>query len=132
MSLQTDILGADYSALMQNGVAVSCRSGLPQRTRFVTANRYGATYQTARIKVFAMDNFSFLVGVTGIDIGDVPYEDALFEAGCDDALVLVVDGELRLDFDRQAKTFEMAVESAKADIYKAGGRVAYVKRHEKI
>jgi hypothetical protein len=79
-----------------------------------------------------MDNFSFLVGVTGIDIGDVPYEDALFEAGCDDALVLVVDGELRLDFDRQAKTFEMAVESAKADIYKAGGRVAYVKRHEKI
>lgn len=75
------------------------------------------------------ESFSFFVGVSGIDVSEhLSYEDALLASGCDDALILVVDGELRLDFDREAATFEDAVKSATADIQKAGGKVKYVER----
>jgi len=75
------------------------------------------------------ESFSFLVGVTGINIAEqLPYEDALLEAGCNDALILVVNGELRLDFDREAASYEEAVSSAISDIARAGGKVEYVER----
>lgn len=76
-----------------------------------------------------LDSFSFLVGVSGINVSeDLPYENALLEAGCDDALIIVVNGELRLDFDREAASYEDAVKSATADIERAGGKVQYVER----
>ncbi|HEV3022878.1 MAG TPA: hypothetical protein VGX76_10435, partial [Pirellulales bacterium] len=55
-------------------------------------------------------------------------QDALFEAGCDDALVGVRDGVLFLDFDREAITLNDAVSSAVADVERAdaGLRVARV------
>ncbi|MBV8399037.1 MAG: hypothetical protein JOZ58_15995 [Acetobacteraceae bacterium] len=70
-------------------------------------------------------NHAFTLHVAGTDLkGD--YEDRLFEAGCDDALVAVLDGTLYLDFDRDAPTFDAAVESAKQDVGRAGGRVLEV------
>jgi hypothetical protein len=47
----------------------------------------------------------------------------LFEAGCDDALVAVVNGTLFLDFHRDGPSFEDAVKSASRDVELAGGRV---------
>ncbi len=74
-----------------------------------------------------LEHFSFLVGVGGIDIRETaPYEDRLFAAGCNDATILVIDGELRLDFDRAAETYELAVASAASDIERAGGTIIYV------
>jgi hypothetical protein len=61
--------------------------------------------------------------VAGIDTASDRYEDALYEAGCDDALVAVVNGSLLIDFDREAPNFDAAVTSATRNVEKAGGRV---------
>lgn len=70
-------------------------------------------------------NHIFTLQVSGIDITG-RYEDRLFDAGCSDALVAVLDGKLYLDFDRDAPSFDAAVQSASADIGRAGGRVVEV------
>lgn len=46
--------------------------------------------------------------------------DAFFEAGCDDALLGMRNGEVFLDFDRRAKSFREALLSALADVDRAG------------
>lgn len=71
-------------------------------------------------------NYAFTLEVSGIDTGKENYEDALFEAGCDDALVAVVNGTLFLDFDRDGLSFEDAVKSASRDVELAGGKVIRV------
>lgn len=70
-----------------------------------------------------MDTYSFTLRVEGIDTSKERYEDALYEAGCKDALVVVVDGTMYLDFDREAPSYEEAVVSAKMNVERAGGRV---------
>ncbi|HEV8716321.1 MAG TPA: hypothetical protein VGX03_26295 [Candidatus Binatia bacterium] len=70
-----------------------------------------------------MKSYSFTLQVVGIDTSRDRYEDALFEAGCDDALLAVVDGALILSFDREAPSFDAAVASATECVEKAGGRV---------
>ncbi len=45
---------------------------------------------------------------------------ALFEAGCDDALFRSRGETLYLDFGREAATFDEAVASARADVERAG------------
>jgi hypothetical protein len=71
-------------------------------------------------------NYEFTLEVSGIDIGRENYEDALFEAGCDDALIAVVNGTLLLDFHREGVSFEDAVKSASLGIELAGGKVVRV------
>jgi hypothetical protein len=73
------------------------------------------------------ERHSFAVYVAGIDLSS-RYEDALYENGCDDATVIVRDGVLHLDFDREAPSFSDAVGSAMHDVEKAGGRVLRVER----
>ena len=46
--------------------------------------------------------------------------------GCDDATIVVHDGELHLSFERDAAAFSEAAGSAMHDIEKAGGRVIRV------
>lgn len=72
--------------------------------------------------------YSFTVHVLGINLDNEYYEDALHDAGCTDALIAVVDGDLYLDFSRQAASFDLAVQSAKREVEKAGGRVVAVDR----
>ena len=67
----------------------------------------------------------FTVQVTGIDLSR-NYEDALHGAGCDDALIAVINDALFLDFDRDAPSFDQAVNSAKIDVERAGGHVVRV------
>ncbi len=71
-------------------------------------------------------NFGFTIQVAGIDAQKGDYEDTLHEAGCDDALVVVLDGTIFLDFQREAVSFEEAVKSASRSVEKAGGRVVKV------
>jgi hypothetical protein len=46
--------------------------------------------------------------------------DALYEAGCADALVGSCEGEITMDFSRQATSFRVALLSAMHDVEKAG------------
>jgi len=54
------------------------------------------------------------------------WDDRLYRAGCPDALASVVGGRLRIDFDREAPDYDAAVESAMADVRRAGFAVAGV------
>jgi hypothetical protein len=69
--------------------------------------------------------YAFTLHVSNIELTD-NYEDRLFDAGCSDALIAVIDNALYLDFDREALSLDAAVESAKQDVARAGGRVIEV------
>ena len=71
-----------------------------------------------------MPVFSFTLFVEGVDLRGDDQVDALFEAGCGDALVGLVDGAGRLDFDREAASLEEAVLSAVEDIESVDGAKA--------
>jgi hypothetical protein len=71
---------------------------------------------------------SFTLHVEGISTANPHYENALFNEGCTDALITVVDGELALDFDREAPTYDLAVHSASRAVERAGGRVTGIDR----
>lgn len=47
-------------------------------------------------------------------------EDAIFEAGCDDALLGIVEGRLILDFSRKAPSLREALFSAINDVERTG------------
>lgn len=61
--------------------------------------------------------FRFDQGVEELDDAMV---DALFEAGCDDALVAVRCGEPYITFSREAPSFRVALFSAIADVERSG------------
>ena len=71
-------------------------------------------------------NYAFTLEVSGIDTGRENYEDALYEAGCDDALIAVVNDTMFLDFHRDGLSFQDAVRSASHDVELAGGKVVRV------
>ena len=71
-------------------------------------------------------NYAFTLEVSGIDTGRENYEDALYEAGCNDALIAVVNDTMFLDFRRDGLSFEDAVKSASRDVELAGGKVVRV------
>ena len=68
-----------------------------------------------------MPAFTFTLIVEGPDLQADATIDALFEAGCDDALVGRSEGVQYLDFDREAGCLEEAVLSAVADIESVDG-----------
>lgn len=71
---------------------------------------------------------SFTLHVEGINIANPHYEDALYNEGCNDALITIIDGALALDFDREAATYDLAVQSASRAVERAGGHVTGVDR----
>jgi len=76
--------------------------------------------------------YSFAVTIDGADLTspDSPHPDALYEAGCDDALLTSSADEQRAIFDREAPSFADAVASAITAIETAipGARVTAVER----
>ena len=66
-----------------------------------------------------MKTFEFTIIASGFDV-EGPYEDALFEAGCDDATLSVQKGVLILEFDRESVSFSRAVASACLEVASAG------------
>ncbi len=73
-----------------------------------------------------MARYSFTIEIKGIDPAGTQYEDALYEAGCGDALVAVINGRMMIDFDREASSYEGAVASAVRDMERAGAQVVHV------
>lgn len=68
-----------------------------------------------------MPTFTFTLVVEGPDLQAGELVDALFEAGCDDALIGRSEGFQYLNFDREAESVEAAVLSAVADIESVDG-----------
>ena len=68
-----------------------------------------------------MSNWSFTLIVEGEDLQSDETFNALFEAGCDDALVGRTNGTQYMDFDRDAETLTDAVLSAVADVESVPG-----------
>lgn len=56
--------------------------------------------------------YHFTLVLDGVDENTPLLEDAIFEAGCDDALINYKNGTVYLDFDREDKDFESAIISA--------------------
>ena len=63
-----------------------------------------------------MQRFTFTLTVEGRDLQAGEVVDALFDAGCDDALVGSSEGVQFMDFDREAGSIEEAVLLAVADV----------------
>jgi hypothetical protein len=84
-----------------------------------------AGQQVSSLSEVIVSKYSFTVQVSGIQpVGN--YEDRLFEAGCADALISVVDDVMFLDFDRDAPSLTSALASARDDVTRAGGHVERV------
>lgn len=81
-----------------------------------------------------MTQFSFTLTVEGADVMSEDAQEALFEAGCDDATFGVSAGAQTGDFDREAADFAEAVSSAIKAIESAipGARVTEVHREPDV
>jgi transcriptional regulator with XRE-family HTH domain len=66
-----------------------------------------------------LKQYYFTLVLSGTDEHTEDLEDALFEAGCDDALLNFRESAVFLDFDRKAENIEDAVISAIKDVYNA-------------
>lgn len=64
---------------------------------------------------------SFVLIVEGPDIHERNVFDALYEAGCDDALMGTTNGIQHLDFGREAASLDKAILSAVADVESVDG-----------
>ncbi|WP_208123159.1 helix-turn-helix transcriptional regulator [Cysteiniphilum halobium] len=65
------------------------------------------------------ETYEFTLILQGVDENTPNLEDALFEAGCDDAIINFKNGTVYLDFDREDENFEQAILSAIKDIESA-------------
>jgi hypothetical protein len=77
-----------------------------------------------------MTSFSFILTIHGADVMTDAAQDALFEAGCDDATFGVTNEVQTAQFDREAGDFAEAVASAIKAVESAvpGARVVEVHR----
>ena len=82
----------------------------------------------------SMPTFNFSLIVEGADLQSAEAQDALFEAGCDDATFGVVDGVQYAEFAREAGSYGQALTSALAAIRDAvpGARVIHVEPDELV
>jgi len=62
--------------------------------------------------------FSLVVS-RGAELTDA-VADSLYEAGCDDATPGMCEGILTVDFHREAASLEQAIQTAIADVHRAG------------
>ncbi|HEY4234777.1 MAG TPA: hypothetical protein VGM76_15185 [Lacipirellulaceae bacterium] len=65
------------------------------------------------------------------DASDVDDEqgNSLFEAGCDDGTIVSRNGEVFVRFSRESTSLEQAINSAAADVVRAGFQVDHVEVH---
>lgn len=70
--------------------------------------------------------YSFVLVLDGPEEPGPEAQDALYEAGCDDAILVRQNGATLLDFDREAPSLREAVVSAIRDVERAGFHVVRV------
>lgn len=71
-----------------------------------------ATSQNAEQQDKEQQAYSFILLLDGVERFDDPTANALFEAGCDDALFGMMNGQAYLEFDRDADSPLEAITSA--------------------
>ena len=59
-----------------------------------------------------MNSYNFILVLSGIHAPTEDVEDGLFEAGCDDSTLSFRNNIAYLEFDREAHSFQEAVQSA--------------------
>jgi hypothetical protein len=76
-----------------------------------------------------MKSYDFTIVLA--DVSDVTDDqgDALFEAGCDDGTIVSRDGQALIDITRESTSLEKAINSAAADVERAGFQVDHVEVH---
>jgi hypothetical protein len=73
-----------------------------------------------------MDQYSFTVEVSEAITQNPQYEDIIYEAGCDDSLIALIDGKMLIDFDRYAASYKSAVASAVAALEGIGATIVNI------
>lgn len=63
---------------------------------------------------------TFTLILAGVHEISPSFVDAIYEAGCDDALPGVQDGTVFLDFERESRSMSEAIRSAMHDVENAG------------
>ena len=71
--------------------------------------------------------YNFVLLLSGVSEPDSSLEDALFEAGCDDATLAFRNGVGYLQFDRRAPGLDVAILSAVRDVERADPRLTVVR-----
>lgn len=69
-----------------------------------------------------MKKFNFTIFILDLSTSNICIEDRLFEVGCNDALVCSTNGDIYLDFIREAETLDRAIQSAIKDIEMASAK----------
>jgi hypothetical protein len=76
-----------------------------------------------------MKSYEFKLVPAGVaDLTD-DQGDALYEAGCDDGTIVSRDGDVFVRFSLEASSLEQAINSAAADVGRAGFQVDHVEVH---
>jgi hypothetical protein len=76
-----------------------------------------------------MKFYDFKLVLAGVsDVSD-DQGDALYEAGCDDGTIISRDGSVFVRFSRESTSLEQAINSAAADVNRAGFQVDHVEVH---
>lgn len=76
-----------------------------------------------------MKAYEFKIVLAGVsDVGD-EQGNSLFESGCDDGTIVSRDGAVFVRFSRESASLEQAINSAAADIERAGFEVDHVEVH---
>ena len=76
-----------------------------------------------------MKSYDFKLILAGISEVTDDQGDALFEAGCDDGTIVSRDGAVFVRFTRESISLEHAINSAAADVQRAGFQVDHVEVH---
>lgn len=81
-----------------------------------------------------MTTYNFTLIIEGADLQSPEAQDALYEAGCDDATFGLVDGVQYAEFDREDGSYGQALASAMVDVRKAvsEARVIHVEPDELV
>jgi hypothetical protein len=128
ISIPTDMHGANYVVITISAADANSQYGQPHQTHSFTPSRYDGVSPNAPISlsVNGMDQYSFTVEVGGAIVQNPHYQDVIYEAGCDDALIALIDGKMLIDFDRSAASYNNAVASAVAALEGIGATIVNV------
>jgi hypothetical protein len=76
-----------------------------------------------------MKSYDFKLILAGVSDVTDDQGDALFEAGCGDGTIVSRDDQVFVRFSRESISLEQAINSAAADVERAGFRVDHVEVH---
>ncbi len=114
------MLGVDYYAHLKAEMVTQSVYGQHLVVLRIMQNKLEESLITVSIKENKMaETYEFTLILQGVDENTPNLEDALFEAGCDDAIINFKNGTVYLDFDREDVSFEHAILSAIKDIESA-------------